>query len=269
MHSYPLCTSPWNSLEAQREPRGPRERGTLARFSYRIQQAFTLHFGYTPVPTALSDDLYSFRGLGPGPRFAVEDFIDILLCEYCEELALPEAVVESVVFYRCSAQAKRSDVIWDGDATLSVYHLRHPRPAVQDIADVGVDSDANRQRASNTSGAPSSGAVLKLNMMTTGSYAHLIGEAHFECHSLSFPPGGPHAAPTIMDFLALVQLVSEQKANLKDRTTDRSATVVYAALEEIFGGRSKDELGRVNELGFDTKTTLNDDDSDDRRTICY
>ncbi|KAJ7435620.1 hypothetical protein FB451DRAFT_1418006 [Mycena latifolia] len=83
-------------------------------------------FRITPLPTALSDDLDSFRGLGPGPRFAAEDFIDILLCEYREELALPEAVVESVVFYRCSTQAKRSDVIWDGDAALSVYHLRHP-----------------------------------------------------------------------------------------------------------------------------------------------
>ncbi|KAJ7476771.1 hypothetical protein FB451DRAFT_1243918 [Mycena latifolia] len=188
---------------------------------------------YTPLPTALSDDLDSFRGLGTAPRFAVKDF----------ELALPEAVVES------------RDVSWDGDAA----HPDAPRFRISLMSG----------RASNASKTPSRSAVLKLSIMTTGSHARLISEAHMECHSLNFPPGSPRAAPTIIDILALVQLVSERKSNLKDTTTDRSATAVYmcAALEDIFGGLSKDELGRANELGVDTKTTLDNDYSYDDKEV--
>ncbi|KAJ7483651.1 hypothetical protein FB451DRAFT_1235209 [Mycena latifolia] len=255
---------------AQYASHPPTRRSALARFSYRIQKAFTLHFGYTPLPTALLDELDGFRGLGTAPRFAVEDFVDILLCGYREELALPEAVVESVIFYRCATRATHSDVVGEGeedaDPAFLVCHLRHPdAPRFRISLMLAMGSD--RQLPSNASSAPRPNAVLKLSIMTTDSHAHLIGEAHLECRSLSFPPGGPRAAPTIMDILALAQLVSERKPNLKDMTIDRSATVVCAALEEIFGGLSKDELGRANELGLDTKTTLDDDDSYDEKEV--
>ncbi|KAJ7476765.1 hypothetical protein FB451DRAFT_1461153 [Mycena latifolia] len=242
---------------AQYASHPPARRTAVGRFGYRIQKTFTLH-RYTPLPTALWDNLSNFRGLATEPRFAVEKFVETLLMG---NLALPEAVVEAVVFY----QAKRREGA--GDAPFVVCHLRHPHaPRFRISLLLGLDVEANWERATGASGAP--GPVLRLTMMTTGSHARLLGEAHRECRSPTFPQGDTHPAPMIMDFLVVAQLVGERESNSKDRATDRSAaTVVYAALQELFDGRSKDELARANESGLDTKTTLHDDDSCEEKEV--
>jgi hypothetical protein len=188
----------------------PARRSALSRFGYRLKKAITIQrAAYLP------DRLYAFSRESP---LTVEQYISTLLYT---EIAF-EAVVESIVYYR-PARTKRIKV--SGDAFL-VCHLRHPEaPRIR----ISLMLD---RFASNPS----------LTAMTTGSHARLIGEAYLECRTLKF--GDPTPAPKIMDFLAIAQLVDERKSEYASagRSGVLYGTAVYAALQEIFDGHSKDEL---------------------------
>ncbi|KAJ7457384.1 hypothetical protein FB451DRAFT_1406823 [Mycena latifolia] len=221
-------------------PKQPPIRGVLARFRQRTKKNPTQERRTSWV--SLLDDLPGDK-LGLFSRVFNRYTVDTYFTDVLDSYPfVSEVAVESVVFHLKP---------WSGHAFL-ICHLRHWRWGrsrrvsllVQRFGHVAESNVSQSSPCLECRTTPSFGETDRLTVKTYESDTEIIehhigGHTYLVCRTLTF--AGPRPAPTLVDFITLAKLVSDQ--NPIDGTYRSCAfyeTAIYSSLEKIFEGHSEE-----------------------------